>query len=621
MKTKDADNEMLIQFIRWFEEFEEFSMDSRKQAERDRDYYDGKQWSSYELSELAKRGQPPITTNRIAPKIDFMLGEERRTRMAPKAWPRNQQYDEKAAHAATDAIRYVLDYSRAGVEFSKAYEDMLIQGTCGIELHVKNKQYNGKADTEICLKHINWDRLFWDPKSRDNDFSDAKYLGTVVWMDLEDAVSFFGEVKRDILETCLLQAEGSKNSDTFDDVPKKTLWAQSNPKEKRVRVIQVHYRVGGEYANAQWYTAIFCKSGFIEEPAPSWLKNDYGESLPPLILASAKCNRDNERYGVVRNLIDIQDEINKRRSKALWLLTQRQSIGEQGAVDLATVKHEKARPDGHISVMPGMRFEILPNTDFVQGQFELLRESKMEMDAVGAAAALSGKDNRIQSGVSLRTRQEGGLIELEAVKDRYRSLRLAAYRSIWFAIRTYWTSEKWVRVSDDEHTLRWVGLNRPVTYAEQLQQKGVNVPSPEMLDQETVQQLTQYVATENDVKYMDVDIILDETPDPIALQQEEFETIAMMVQTGLPIPPDILIEMSSIRSKEKILSRMRNGADTPEGQAQAQAQAQEQQQAKALATAQAQANIQKTMAQAENLQAQSAATLAEAADPKLPGGA
>ena len=59
---------------RMFEESEEASLTARKEAERDRDYVDGKQITAEELPQLARRGQPPVIDNRIKTKIDYLVG-------------------------------------------------------------------------------------------------------------------------------------------------------------------------------------------------------------------------------------------------------------------------------------------------------------------------------------------------------------------------------------------------------------------------------------------------------------------------------------------------------------------------------------------------------------------
>jgi hypothetical protein len=329
------------------------------------------------------------------------------------------------------------------------------------------------------------------------------------------------------------------------------------------------------------------------------------------LLQSAKIDRDNDRYGVVRNLVPLQDEINKRRSKALHLLNVRQTIGEQGAVDVQTAKAQMSRPDGHVEVAPGMRFEVVPQGEFMDGQLILLQEAKSEMDMVGAAAALSGKEPRGQSGIALQTRQQGGMLELEVIRDNFRSLRLRSYRAIWYAIKQFWTAEKWVRVTDDEANLRYVGLNKPLTNAELLAQQGVDIPPPELLDPGIAQMLSQPSGqVQNDVKYLDVDIVIEESVDSTVLQQEEFAVIANMVSSGLPIPPDIVIEASSLRNKQQILDRMRGQNLTPEQQQQQAQQAQMQQ-------ASLQADLRAKHAKADKDEAQASLYEAQAVNPSM----
>ena len=112
----------------WFEDSAKSSDDARVESERARDYYDGKQLTASEVNELRRRKQPPVVFNRIQPKIDFLLGSERRSRTDPKAFPRTPDHDE-AADAATDGIRYVQDNNNFDEISSDVYESELIEGT------------------------------------------------------------------------------------------------------------------------------------------------------------------------------------------------------------------------------------------------------------------------------------------------------------------------------------------------------------------------------------------------------------------------------------------------------------------------------------------------------------
>ena len=70
---------------------------------------------------------------------------------------------------------------------------------------------------------------------------------------------------------------------------------------------------------------------------------------------------------LVRQIIDPQKEINKRRSKALHLLNVNQVIFDEGAVkDKQATAIEMSRPDGMIEKRKGYEFIIDKNTDLSQ---------------------------------------------------------------------------------------------------------------------------------------------------------------------------------------------------------------------------------------------------------------
>src|SRR5262245_48928204 len=94
------------QLVRWFEESEMARMDEIELSQRDRDYYDGIQWTKEEIDQLKARGQPIITINRIKDKVQTLCGLERKARTDPKAYARTPS-EEQRADAATQALRYV----------------------------------------------------------------------------------------------------------------------------------------------------------------------------------------------------------------------------------------------------------------------------------------------------------------------------------------------------------------------------------------------------------------------------------------------------------------------------------------------------------------------------------
>ena len=472
----------LADVTKWFQDFITATDISRSLIERDRDYVDNKQWTAAEEAELKKRNQPVITVNRIKPKIEALIGIEIQQRTDIKAFPRNNPQDAETAEAATDALRYVADDGDFDYVKTQGARNLFVEGTVAGIVEVEP---SAKGGFDVRPSHIPWDRFILDPRSCRLDGKDARFMGQAIWIEAEDAKAMFPSVDEGMFSNDNL-------GDTFDDKPKDMYIS-----ENRVRLIELYYISGG-----QWYHCIFTGMGFCIEPRISPYLDDEGVPCNPIELSSAYIDRDNNRYGAVRQMISIQDEINKRRSKAMHLLSVRQVIADEGAVDdVKQAKRELAKPDGWLVRNPGRNLEISNTADLAMGQFNLLAEAKSEIDAIGANASVLGKDDRVQSGRALQSRQQAGMAEVTPVLDMLRSWEKRMYRQMWARIKQFWTEEKWVRVTDDEKNIKFVALNRPILFKELLEKAGTpyDVMDP---------RANRVIGIENPIGELEIDIVL-----------------------------------------------------------------------------------------------------------------
>lgn len=539
-----------------FREAQDTNQQERADAERDRDYYDGKQLSDAELAALAQRKQPPVVFNRIGPKIDALRGHADRMHADPRAYPRTPKHEQEA-ESVTDAIRFVCDQSDFRAIRSDACDNLLIEGIGAATVTVRNVG----EQAEVVITHVPWDRFYYDPASRRQDFGDANYLGVVLWMDEAEALERWPGSDAVISAAYAADTAG----DTFDDKPG-MLW--SDRSRKRLRVLQHRFKHKG-----QWHTAILCGGGFLRDPQVSPYVDEDGVPQCDLVAVSAYVDRENRRYGCVRRMVSPQDEINKRRSKALHLLNTTTILTEEGAVEsIEQARREVNRPDGVVMARPGMRFDIERNADLAMGQFNLLQEAKAEIDASGVNPAIEG-DASAPSGRAQEMMLQSGLAEMSRVLGGLRSWTWDVYRQVWYRVRQYWTEERWVRVTDDERNLRWVAINKPIKQwelmAQEAEQAGQPL-APEQLQQMQADPTLQQVAqVQNQLAELDVDLILEDGPDSITIQSEQFEELVKL-KTADPasIPTRAVIEASSLRNKQQILEHLDQGSIPPQIQQQ-----------------------------------------------------
>lgn len=609
-KPKEAEDGKLSveDLVSMFEAAEEGSYDARKLAERDRDYHDGKQLSDEEIKALKKRGQPPYIDNRIKTKIDYLVGLEKQQRINPKALPRTPVH-EHDADAATQALVYVADRENFDYKRSAVWRNLVIEGAGGYSVTVvPSKKHQGEHD--IKLTRVAWDRMFVDPHSAEPDYSDAGYLGTVTWMDYSDALAMYPDGEEALSETMASVTA----SDTYDDKPKYNLWADK--KQRRVRIVEIWVKRGEE-----WFFAEFTKGGILKA-GPSPYRTDSDESDCGLFFQSAYVDRDNNRFGLVREFISPQDAINKRGSKATHLLNTAQIVVKKGMFsDVERLRREAARPDGVIEV-PDVggplteSFQFNTRSDLAMAHVQMMQDAKNSIDLKGPNATAMGdkaQGSSAASGKAIIASQQGGMVSLGDLLDNLRHLDLRVFRAIWNRIRQYWTAEKWIRVTDDERNIKWVGIN--------VDPSRVQMASPEQ------QQMIAGVI--GNVAELDCDIEIAESPDSVVPALEQFEALVNLkqfdVNNELPFKA-LVMAAPNLKNRDKVLQEMEErekaAQANPMQQAQqqlqiegAQAEVEEIRSRSALNIAKAQEagrpDIQSPQAQEVPIQLQSMKTLAE----------
>ncbi len=563
--------EKKIDWKNHFEDFLDVTSEERIRAEKRRDYRDLKQWTEDEAKKLEDRGQAAIVFDQFGKKVDAITGLEVQRRSDPKAFPVKPKY-EKAAEAITDALRYVESKTFLDNIGSDVFEDKLVEGYGGAVVEVDQEG----DDIVIEINQIPWDRIYYDPFSRRKDFKDAKYMGITLWLDIEDAVEINPEKEEEIRN---LLDQNQFDDTTFEDRPSD--WVDI--KRKRVRINQEYYNDG-----QQWMECFYTGDTIVKGPKPSPYHDNNGNPTNPIELQSDFVDRENNRYGYMQRLMDVQDEINHRRSKALFMLSSATVHAEKGAFGDMTreeVLDELRKGMTFIERMPGTEVEIDRQQELGASQIQFYQDAQQAMDSVGINPELAGRTDSAISGRAFIARQQGGMLELTRIFARHSDWKTRIYRQIWARIKQFWTEEKWVRVTDDQNSTRFVGLNIPITRVEKMieQQAGMDIMEVrdkvgQELDefiQMSVQQdplMGQVVETRNNVVELDMDIVVEEAPDSTVLREEQFETLANLAGTRAdPQMFEALVKLSSLPGKEEVLEMLKPQQDPQAAQAQSQA--------------------------------------------------
>ncbi len=622
---KAAEPPSLDTRLSWIEDWMLSTVEARAASANDERYYYGKQWTPEEIEELNKRGQPVSVDNLIRRKVNSVRGEEIEKRVDPVARPRTPKHDEDS-HAYTDALRFVEEDQNIDELGGDAMLDALNTGTFGGIVEVDDDEEigtnagnpHGPYSYRCIVQHIPWNQLAIDPRSRKRDGSDAKWKANIQWMDLDDAEDTYPDAGEALRKAC--EKHIGAEDESTEDRPKK--WFDG--KRKRVKVCEMYYRSGKD-----WYRCDFTQGAELRPCAPSpYLDPRTKRPWCPLLIYRVYVDDENMAHGPVRDMISPQDEVNKRKSKALHLLNVRQVIAERDMVIQPNkLQDELAKPDGYVEVETNAlqegRIQFNTAADMVNGQIQLLQEAKQSIETIGPSSANLPDLPQSASGRSFAFRQKAASRELGPVFEIFAKFRTDIYWHVYGCIKQFWTDEMWLRVTDDEDTrgYRWVGLNRKMTRGQRMQellQKGTPLPAalqaaagddaegvlqrvqqthqimsqqafmrgmpPPGGDQHMLSMILQDPAmqvqiTENNVAEAMMDITIHEAPESAVLEDEEFSKLAEITPMILQVAPNMaqfwarmLIRLSAFRDKRAVLEEMDKPPDPQQQQMQQMSQ-------------------------------------------------
>lgn len=576
-------------YKRLFTEGRDLTSTARERAKKHRRYYDGKVDDRTERK-IRGKNKPTFNINRVRPGVEGMVGVVDRGKSDPRAYPRTPQ-DEASSEVATDALRYVSDINRWHQIKIAGFRNMLIEGVAAVLTEVD-------ANMEVRFRRIRFEEYFYDPYSRELDFGDKSYDGIAKWTYVDAVIAQYPEHEAALR---LAVSSGDTGDATWDDRPENGAVSWTDSQRKRLLLVEMYYLHGG-----QWLKCVFVGDLKLEEGVSPY-EDQEGKPCNPIEAISAYLDDENNRYGVVSDMVGPQDEINTYRRNAAHFATFRQfqETGDASAhADPEEVRREGAKPDGVIPAGYG----IVPNDKFAMNM-TFAQEAKGEIERASVNPAILGRQGESQSGRAALVRQQAGLTELSHLFGGLDDWELRIMRQAWARIRQFWTEAKFIRVTDDENAVRFIQINEPIMGPPM----PVTDPATGFLKIDPItrqiEMRPQVIGMRNAVAQMGVDIIVDTTPDTANVQQEQFQALVDMVpaliQAGIRPPIKSIIRNSSLPKKSELIEEIEAGSQEQQPDPMAQ-------QAAELAARKAASDIDKTDAQAEQARATAVKTVGEA---------
>lgn len=426
---------------------------SRAQMALDADYFDDRQYMGLtedEVAELEERGQSFLQFNEIKPAVLWITGAEKRARFNWRIAPRSED-DVEPAIRKTKLVRYIEDVNNAHWKRSAAFEQMVKVGCGWTEVSYRPDPFSG--EWRICLEDVHWREIMRDSTSRRHDMSDSRYLIRTRIVDKEEAAAWFPD-RKDAIE-----AECQERDDLEQEVQNEAyitggttvtaggalsinrmrygegrmavrLWEVWYRKTTRVKIMRGDGPLNGtlfdqkdqrhldavqagmvdviDSIRPQMHVAIITRNHILFSGVCPYKHNRF-PYVPRIAFID---DRDGSAYGVIRSMRDPQDDLNKRRNKALFMLSTRRVIADDDAVeDWNELEEEVSRPDSIIKVKRGSKLEVQDNVQLAASHVEFgMQDSAYIRQVSGVTGENLGLQTNATSGLAIQARQEQGTI-------------------------------------------------------------------------------------------------------------------------------------------------------------------------------------------------------------------
>jgi hypothetical protein len=473
--------------------------ENRYQMAIDEDYKDNIQWSEEEAKALKDRGQAPIVYNVTATSINWIIGSEKRGRTDFKILPRGKE-DSKQAELKTDYLKYLSDVNRLPFQRSRAFEDAVTVGIGWMEDGAQDED-DGEP---IYSRYESWRNILHDSASTELDMSDGRYIFRTKWVDVDVAKALFpgreAQIDDAIVDASLQGAIDMADGDVpmdfaeFDRSNFGVARSVVTHKRQRVRLIECEYRVpqkvkrlrGGalkgdmlDMQDPRHQEALESGQSVVSEKlmmrvrlAHMTVKDLLWDGESPYRhnrfrftpIWCYRRGRDNLPYGIIRNIRDIQDDVNKRASKALHILSSNKVIMDEGALPEGTslddFAEEVSRPDAIIVKRAGKELILNAERDLAAPHLDLMSRGIQMIQQVGGITDENlGRQTNASSGVAIQRRQDQGTL---ATNKPFDNLRLAAQMQGELQlslIEQFCTEQKSFRITNERGSASFRDLN------------------------------------------------------------------------------------------------------------------------------------------------------------------
>jgi hypothetical protein len=597
------------------------------------DFYRGEQWHQEDEAALEAEGRPALTINTILPTINTILGEQSSRRADIKFKPRRGG-DQEVADVLTKVFMQVADNNKLDWVENQVFADGLIMDGRGY-FDVR-MDFTDHVEGEVRITAKDPLDILIDPDAKDADPKTWSEVFETKWMTLDEIQEAYGEKKAEELRFIAENGNSfGRDSVEFEEQrfgdldPDDDLFGSMvSPDEddygniRSLRVIERQYKI---------MSRVNCfvdpNTGDSREAPDAWndrkikkFAKEYGLTVVSKMKRKVRwcvtCDkvvlhddwspyndftivpffayfRRGRPFGVVRNLLSPQEQLNKIASQELHIVNTTANSGwmvESGSLVGMTADdlEEHGAETGLVleyarGTTPPQK--IQPNS-IPTGLDRIAMKAAANIKAIsGINDSMLGSDSPEVSGVAIQAKQNRGAVMIQVPLDNLKKSRQYLAEKVLNLIQTFYSEQRLIQVTDESDPLK---------------------PREEVV----INEMTPEGTIINDLTIGEYDVVIATAPARDSFDEVQFAEAIGLRQAGVAIPDDAIIEYSHLSKKGELAKRIRmmTGVEQSEEQMQAAAMQQE------IQMQQIQLEIEKMQAEVRKIQSEVAVNMAKVQD-------
>jgi hypothetical protein len=594
-------------------------------ARRQNDFYIGEQWTTEDAQKLAEQKRPALTINMILSTVNVAMGEHEGARAELTFKPRRDTTSD-LAHTMTKLVSQILDNN----QFAFVENDVLLDGLIEDRGYFDCRMdFSDHIMGEIRITNKDPKTILPDPNGQDYDPETWNEVIETRWMTIDDVAMHYGEAKAKRLRQtegtgedtnygadALVFEENKFGGDSDVHFSENPSADDARDREiKKVRIIDRQYRkmsmvkyfVSNDVGDMRKIPAGWSDrkaKAFAEEQGLSIMKkmekqvrwtvssssillhDDWSPYRHFTIVPYFPYFRRGRPFGIVKNLMSPQEQLNKVSSQELHIVNTTANSGWiADANSLQNMSTDELEQRGAetglvLVVKPGAnRPEKIAANQVPTGIDKIKHDTLDSIRMISSVnKSMLGMDREDVSGVAKQQNRLSGQTSLRVPFSNLDRSRGMLARVMLSMIQEFYTETRIIQVvnaEDPERSMQEIEINGVSSAGEII----------------------------NDMTIGEYDIIVSSAPPRDTYEEGQFAEAVALREAGVAVPDDVVIEKSNMENKKEIAARVRkklgDAPPTPEEQAMMQFQQQMQVQAMQLALREVSGKIQKLASEAE----------------------